>query len=127
MSGHTPWRILRERTEDERRARERNIGWTAHIDCAGDAAPIDSEEFDDQLGDLLEKLDRYGGCVGGSASHRRYGATFSVYTEDSSVTAVVDRAVAVFSRAAREAALPSWSIVRCEVLTFAEHDRELDD
>lgn len=103
---------------------EERPGWTAHLDCAGDPAAADGR-FDNQLVDLIEALRDHGGCVAGSTLHERYGATFSVYTDSTSVTEVIDQAIAIFLTAVRTADLPPWPIVRCEVMTFAEHDREL--
>jgi hypothetical protein len=44
-----------------------------------------------------------------------------------SVTRVVDLAIAIFLTAVRAAELLPWPMFRCEVLTFAEFDREFDE
>jgi len=106
-------------------ANEGKAGWTAHLECAGDPAAID-DHFDDQLVELMHRLKDCGGSVSGRIDGR-YGATFSVYTDSNSASEVVDLALAVFLGAVNEADMPPWPIVRCEVLTFAEHDRELDE
>jgi hypothetical protein len=120
MAGHTPWREISHKTEHD----EQRPGWTASIECAGDPAATD-HELEVQLVELMHALLDCGGSVSSSTNHDRYGATISVYTDSNSVTQVVNLALANFLTAVGKADLPPWPIVRCDVMTFAEHDAEL--
>lgn len=122
MSGHKPWQELHPKTADVDTDRR---GWAAHIDCAGDPAGAD-DSLEEQLLAFVEELLLVGGCPGSTTSSDRYGATFSVYTDSNSVTEVIDQALAIFLTAVRAADLPPWPIVRCDVMTFAEQDADVD-
>jgi hypothetical protein len=99
------------------------LGWTVTIDAAGD--PVDRDVYDSALEQLLEELVPWSGSVHRSTARDRIGATFSVVAPgDAHGAAAVG--LRVFSAACQRASVPLWSVVRLEVLTFAEHDRELE-
>lgn len=123
MTGHHPWRKLRDATRKARRGER--AGWTATIECVGDHAEADVL-WDDQIVDFMDALASCGGAVSHSTHHDRYSATFSVYTETPSPSEVVDEALLIFHEATSKADLPAWPVVRCEIMTFAEHDAELE-
>lgn len=100
-------------------------GWTIHVEIAGDPNAAD-HRFEDQLCDLVDALADHGGAVSGSTNHDRYGATFSIDTDSPCVTEIIDQALLVFHEAAIKADLPPWPVVRCDVMTYAEHDAELE-
>jgi hypothetical protein len=100
-------------------------GWTATIVCAGD--PVGAgDEFEAQLEDFIEALDHCGGSVSATTDRTYFGATFSIYTDKTMVAEVVDQALLVFHEAMVKSDLPQWPVVRCDVMTFAEYDAELN-
>jgi|1185.fasta_scaffold442156_1 hypothetical protein len=99
-------------------------GWTATIVCAGDPAAA-GDQFDARLEEFLVALDHRGGSVSATTDRTYFGATFPIYTDNTIVTEVVDQALLVFYEAMVESDLPQWPVVRCDVMTFAEHDAEL--
>jgi hypothetical protein len=128
MSGHTPRRDLHPKPDDPSLVGVCRPGWTAYILCAA-ATPtaVTPNGFHDKVDDLVDALVEWRGCVSTGRERGAYSATFSLYTETTSVAEVVHEALAVFSGAARQADMPPWPIVRCEVLTFEELDRDLDE
>ncbi len=111
-------------------------GWSIHIEAVG-TEPADLDAGADELLDLLAVR---GGSVTSTIDGTRYGATFSMnfpadieavegveleepFTE--TAAAVAHWACEYFRTASKLAGLPAWPIVRCEVLTDEELDREL--
>ena len=95
-------------------------GWTVDIDVAGEATDI--ADFEARLVIFEEVLEPYGGAVAGSTGHDRYGARFSLDTDEQDPAEVLEHGLLIFRDAAFAAALPRWSVVRCEVLTYDEDD-----
>jgi hypothetical protein len=95
-------------------------GWTVDIDVAGEAT--DLPDFEARLVTFEEVLEPYGGAVAGSATHHRYGARFSLDTEEEDPAEVLEHGLLIFRDAAFAADLPRWPVVRCEVLTYEEDD-----
>jgi len=101
-------------------------GWTIDIDAVGDPATAD-DNFDLQLAEFELALEPHSGAVAGSDEHDRYGARFSLDTESINPIDVLDQGLDIFHEAAIVAGLPTWQVVRCEILTYDEDSAEDDD
>lgn len=101
-------------------------GWTVDIDVAGEATDI--ADFEARLETFEEVLEPYGGAVAADTAHDRYGARFSLDTEEEDPAEVLEHGLLIFRDAAFAADLPRWPVVRCEILTYEEDDlRSADD
>lgn len=99
-----------------------DIGWAVHIEVP----ELDGPATDDAIGELLELLKPHDGTVSCAQDWSRYGSIFSLYGERDGPEAAAAGA-AIFTDFARTAGLPSGSIVRLELMTFAEQDADLGD
>jgi hypothetical protein len=96
-------------------------GWTIDIDAAGDPADTD-EQFDDRIAEFERALEPWGGAVAASDARDHFGARFSYDTDSINPVEVLEDGLDIFHGAAVEVGLPSWQVVRCEILTYAEDD-----
>jgi hypothetical protein len=101
-------------------------GWTIDIDAVG-APAADPDGFDTRLAAFEAELEPYGGAVATSDERDRYGARFSLDTESLNPVDVLERGLEVFLDASAAAGLPSWQVVHCEILTYAEDDATATD
>ena len=101
-------------------------GWTIDIDAVGEPAG-DPDGFDTRLAAFEQALEPYGGAVAATEERDRYGARFSLDTESINPVDVLERGLEVFHDASAAAGLPSWQVVHCEILTYAEDDASAAD
>ena len=103
-------------------------GWTVDIDVAGDAPFGSRADFDAHFDAFADALATYDGAVATNDDRTRYGARFSLATDEINPVAVLELGLDVFHEAALSTGMPGWQVVRCEILTFDEDDAEpLDD
>jgi hypothetical protein len=101
-----------------------DTGWTVTLEVEDrDAPPVGT----DLLVELTQLLKPWGGAVSGRTTHGRYGATFSDRTDSVDPALVVGPCVRRFEELAARAGLPAFPVVVCDLMTFAEHDRWLDE
>jgi len=96
-------------------------GWTIDIDAAGDPADA-PDEFDAQLAAFELALEPHGGAISSSERRDHFGARFSLDSESVNPVEILEDGLFIFHDAAVDAGLPSWQVVRCEILTYAEDD-----
>lgn len=100
-------------------------GWACSIDVeTGDATAV----TEDAIVALDKLLTDRGAAIAGGDGYSRYGATFNVDENDTGRGNAASAAVAaldIFNRAAYDAGLPRAQVVRLEVLTVEEQEREL--
>lgn len=94
------------------------MGWSVHVEAAGDGDPTGDLE---RLVDMFEVVD---GAV--AVMPGRFSVTFSIDRAITASTAARD-GIKVYRRLVAESTVAAWPVVRLEVLTFAEHDRALDE
>lgn len=97
-------------------------GWTITIEAAG----TEPADLDAGIQALVDALADRGGAVSGAPDGTRYGATFSATQAFDSIEDLAGWAERYFGDTAAHVGLPPWPIVRLELMTFAEHDAELE-
>jgi hypothetical protein len=100
-------------------------GWTVDIDAVGDAETA-GDDFLERLDVFSRELEPYSGGVAGDVEEGRYGARFSIDTESVNPIEILELGLEIFHDAAVHAGMPSWQVVHCEILTYAEDDAEQD-
>ena len=102
-------------------------GWTVDIDVANDATRGSRADFDAHFDAFAGALAPYDGAVATNDDRTRYGARFSLTTDEINPVAVLELGLDVFHEAAFSSGMPGWQVVRCEILTFDEDDAEPGD
>lgn len=96
--------------------------WTIHIEAAGTRAA--GRDFPNRVNRLADELADQGGATSYDQDHKRYTATFTIEAGDDPAAAWTAGA-ATFKAVAAAANLPDWPIVRVELMTVAEQERDL--
>ncbi len=91
------------------------------IDVVGDATDTD-DTFVAKVAVFEEVLEPYGGAAAADDAGDRYGARFSIDTDEADPAEVLEHALLIFRDAAFAAELPRWPVARCEILTYTEDD-----
>jgi hypothetical protein len=99
----------------------RSEGWTVWIDVEDVGAPAVG---DDALGSFATLLESYFGVVGGTRTHGRYNARFTLDAANLSALDALTRGVGLFRRLASQAGLPAFPVVWTELMTLAEQHRQ---
>ena len=102
-------------------------GWTVDVDVAGDGPTGSRAEFDACFDAFADALASYDGAVATNDDRTRYGARFSLATDEINPVAVLELGLDVFHEAVFSSGMPGWQVVRCEILTFDEDDAEPGD
>jgi len=98
-------------------------GWTIHLELAGDPAPYD---VGPAVEELLERLGDYSPAVAVAPDHDRLSITIALEGEGWDAPSAVTEAAGVVRGYVDKVGLPRWPIVHTEAMTWAEHDRELE-
>lgn len=119
MAGFTSW----ENVRDGALIRRTGGGWTIHIDVETGAA---SDITDDALDRFADRMACHAGVIAGGFGFSTYGCTFSIHTDERDPLVVAPKAKRLFDEAVDAAGLPGGQITELQLMTFAEHDRQLD-
>lgn len=95
--------------------------WSVAIEAAAGADAGDETVEVDDLWRLVDALTGHGPAVGGGGN--RYDVQFSVDAAD--IGAAMTKALRLWRRAVAAAGLPTWPIVRSELLTATEQAADL--
>jgi hypothetical protein len=101
------------------------MDWTIHLEAAGDPV-AELENYLEALDDLADLLSDYGASVSGSQDGTRVGITISLEHAGDALEAMIE-GQRIFHQYVGKVDLPSWPITRIEVMTWDEHDRELEE
>lgn len=99
-------------------------GWTIHIEAAGDGPAVDDRALDA----FLQILAEWSAAVSTTPNGDRYTATISIDDDDLAhldAIGALELGSEIFEKHAALSGLPSWPIVRAEVMTHAEQDADL--
>jgi hypothetical protein len=97
------------------------MGWAVSFEAAGEPGAVS----DDALEEFVELLVERGGSVSSTVVGDRYGALFSIEEPIDSAVDALGFGHDVFTTLAGKAGLPVWPVVRADVMTYEEQDREL--